>query len=147
MPHYTTTLDLPRPPAAVFALFAQPAQVVRLAPPELHLELVEGPARVSLGSVLRWKARRWGISQRLVGEVTTFEEATVLAETQREGPFAVWVLTRRFEATADGTRLHETVDFEPPRGMLGRLVTADVVRTEVEKLFAFRAEKLRELLG
>lgn len=147
MPHYSTTIELAGAVADVFAFFAQPALLVGLAPPELRLELVEGPERLQPGSRLRWKARRWGVSQHLVSAVTVFEENARIVEEQLQGPFARWVVERLFEPSGAGTRLREGIDFEPPGGMLGRMVTADAVRADLERLAAFRDGKLKALFG
>jgi ligand-binding SRPBCC domain-containing protein len=147
MPQYTTTLDLARPVEDVFALFAAPAQLVCLAPPELRLELLEGPERVQLGSVLRWQARRAGVRQFLVTEITAFEENGSIVEKQKQGPFARWEAVRRFAPHDDGTRLIETVEFEPPRGVLGLLLNAKAIGAELERMFAYRELRLREMLA
>jgi ligand-binding SRPBCC domain-containing protein len=147
MPQYTTTLDLPRPVEDVFALFAAPAQIVRLAPPDLRLELVEGPERVQLGTLLRWQARRAGVRQSLVTEITGFEENGLIAEKQQQGPFARWEAVRRFAPHDNRTRLVETVEFEPPRGVLGLLLSAKAIGAELERMFAYREQRLRELLA
>src|SRR5205823_13726845 len=121
MPTVAITTDLPRPVEDVFAFFRQPANLVQLAPPELNLELLAAPAELALGARLTWKGRRMGISQQLVNEVTAFEENVLMVQEQRQGPFRRWVVTQHFERIADGTRLRETIEFEPPGGMLGLL--------------------------
>ncbi len=139
--------DIPRPLDDVFTLFASPRRLVALAPADLNLELVEGPERLFLGSTVTWKARRFGIAQRMTSEITAFEEGVRIVEEQRKGPFARWIVTRRFEAVGDATRLHESVAFEPPRGMLGLLVSEAKILADLQKMFAARAEKLAEWAG
>ena len=72
---------------------------------------------------------------------------TLLVLEQRQGPFRKWVHTQRLEATADGARLSERVDYEPPGGLLGLTVTAAFLERELTALFAFRRAKLAQLLG
>jgi ligand-binding SRPBCC domain-containing protein len=147
MPEYISVLEIARPIAAVFDFLARPANLVHLAPAELHLQLIDGPQRLQLGALLHWKARRMGVSQSLLNEVTAFEENAVIEEQQRRGPFRQWVFVHRFEATAAGTRLTEQVNYEPPGGLLGLLVTANTIRRDLETLFAYRAQQLEKLLS
>jgi ligand-binding SRPBCC domain-containing protein len=147
MPQVLKVIELPIPVADVFGFFLRPANLLALAPPELRLELVEGPDLLELGARLTWKGRRWGIAYRLVTEVVALEPDGLIAEEQRQGPFRRWVVSRRFEATADGTRLTEQIDFEPPGGLLGLTITAQAIEQELEAAFTHRARKLPELLN
>jgi ligand-binding SRPBCC domain-containing protein len=146
VPQLDHSILIPWPPAEVFAFFLSPANLLALAPPDLHLQLVDGPERLELGSRVTWKARRWGIAQRIVVEVVALEPDAQLVEEQRQGPLRRWLHTRQFEAAADGTRLTERIEFEPPGGLLGLTVTAAAVERELQAAFAHRAAKLPELL-
>jgi ligand-binding SRPBCC domain-containing protein len=144
MAQVRNVLDIARPVSEVFDFLARPANLVQLAPAELQLELVKGPERLQLGAVLHWKARRLGISQDLVNEVIAFEEAALIDEQQRQGPFKRWRYLHCFEATDDGTRLTEELNYEPPGGMLGLLVSAAAIQRDLDKLFAYREQQLRK---
>jgi ligand-binding SRPBCC domain-containing protein len=145
MPAHLVSLEVPQPADRVFDFLARPANLVQLMPPETRLELVEGPPRIALGTLLHWKAWRMGISQRLVNEVTAFEESVLVVEEQRHGPFRSWSFVHRFEATATGTRLVEEVQYEPPGGLLGLFLSEATIQKEIETLFAFRIEQMRRL--
>jgi ligand-binding SRPBCC domain-containing protein len=147
MPFFEATVCLPRPVTEVFDFFIQPANLLRVTPPELHMRLVEGPERLQFGSRITFQGRRWGIPQRIVSEVTVFQPEVVFVDEQRRGPFRKWVHQHRFEALPDGTRLTDQIEFEPPGGVLGLLVTARVLERDLQWIYAYRQEKLVELLG
>jgi ligand-binding SRPBCC domain-containing protein len=148
MPCFESTVSLPAPPASVFTALCRPVVLVQLAPPEMHLMLESGPDELALGARLVLRGRRWGVAQRVVSEVTAFEPDTLLVLGQRQGPFRRWTHTQRLEALGEGgTRLSERVDYEPPGGLLGLTVTAAFLERELTTLFAFRRQKLVELLG
>lgn len=147
MPQFSIAIEVPRPVHTVFDYLARPANLVQLAPAEMRLELVQAPDRLQLGSVMHWKARRMGISQALVNEVTAFDEVVLIAEEQRQGPFKRWAFVHRFDVTDLGTRITEELTYEPPGGLLGMFVTAEVIERELETLFAYRAQQLREILA
>jgi ligand-binding SRPBCC domain-containing protein len=132
----------------VFDFFRRPACLLEVSLPDLHLRLLDAPELLERGSRLTVQVRRWGMTQRVITEVIVFEEGRLFVEEQREGPFRTWTHERRFEALADGgTRLTEQIDYDPPAGLLGMMLTAAVVERELNRAYAYRAEKLAELLG
>ena len=148
MPTFETSECYAATPARAFDLFRRTAERVRLAPPELRLQLEEGPAELQLGSRLTVRGRRWGVTQRMTSEITAFEEGALIVEEQRQGPFRLWRHTQRFEATPDGgVRITDVIEYEPPGGVLGRLATAEAIRGDLERAFAYRRERLTESLS
>jgi ligand-binding SRPBCC domain-containing protein len=147
MPVFEASLNFARTVPEVFEFFRQPAHLVRVSPPELNMRLAEGPERLQLGSRITLLGRRWGVPQRVVSEVTAYELDVYFVDEQREGPFRKWIHTHRFEAIPGGTRVHDRIEFEPPGGLLGMVVTAAAVERDLQWVFAFRSEKLKELLG
>ncbi len=143
MPSFTSTIELALPIERLFALFLDPAASLALMPAELNLRLIEGPKLLTLGSRLIVQGRRWGLSQRMVTEVTKLEMNIVLVEEQREGPFRRFVHERRFTAIDPGkTQLTDQIDFDPPGGLLGLTLTA----ARIEKDFTWAlAERNRRI--
>ncbi len=147
MPHFEKTMIFPRPLPEVFDFFLYPANLVRITPPELHLRLVDGPERLQLGSIITLKGRRWGLPQRIVSAVTAFQANAVFVDEQQSGPFRKWIHTHRFQALPEATQVRDAIDFDPPGGLLGLVVTETFILNDLENVFAYRAEKLREILG
>ena len=147
MPHYTTTLEIPHPLPELFTYLTRPKNLAQLAPPDLNLELVTAPEIMILGSQLVWKGRRWGVSQQITQEVATFDRDKLIVVEQKQGPLKRWIHANHFEAIAAGTRIVEKIEYEPPGGLLGYVVTADAIRKELEKMLAFREKKLKEIFG
>src|SRR5262249_14581138 len=142
MPVFEASQVLLRPVEEVFAFFRDPASLVRISPPELHMRLVEGPALLELGSRIVFQGRRRGIPQRVVSEVTAYEPPTMFSDVQVEGPFRKWVHTHRFEATPAGTRMIDRIDYEPPGGMLGLVATAAAIERDLRWIFEHRTKRL-----
>lgn len=148
MPIFETQQTFARPVAEVFDFFCRAANLVRVSPPELHMVLEEGPEVLELDSRLTLKGRRWGVPQRIVSKVTAFEPGVSFTDEQVEGPFRRWKHTHSFEALpAGGTRTTDRIEFEPPGGALGFLVTARFIEKDLKWVFEYRQQKLRELLG
>ena len=143
MPIFTNQVLLACSPAEVFEFLRVPANRLHLAPPEVSLELVEGPALLDLGSRTTWKTRRLGVSQSLVLEVTQCVPPGRLVEEQRQGPFRRWVQTLLCHPHDEGTLMEDVIDFEPPGGVLGLLMTAAKIEEMLAHAFAWRDRELR----
>jgi len=147
MPLFEATQFYPRPIDEVFSFLRSPAHLVAISPPDFHLRVVEGPELVELGSRVVLHGRRWGIPQRMVSVITAFEPPLTFTDSQVEGPFRKWDHTHRFEAVAGGTRVSDHIEYEPPGGLLGLVVTAARIESDLRRVFEYRARKLAELLG
>ena len=147
MPVFESSQTFPKPLQEVFDFFRRPANLVVVSPPELHMRLDEGPEVLQLGSRVVLRGRRWGVPQRVASEVTAFESGVSFTDAQVEGPFGKWVHTHHFEAVDGGTLVKDHIEYEPPGGLLGLVVTAGLIERDLRWIFAFRAKKLAELLG
>jgi ligand-binding SRPBCC domain-containing protein len=146
MPVFEHVTELRCPPAKVFEFISRPANLLAVSPPDLHLRLVDGPERLALGARITVRGRRWGVSQSITSEVTALEPGALLKDEQRSGPFGRFVHTHRLEATPEGTRMTDRIEFDPPGGLLGLILTAGRIENELRESFAYRDRKFRELL-
>jgi ligand-binding SRPBCC domain-containing protein len=147
MPYFEAATLLSHPAARVFDFLSVPANLIAVTPPELNMCLVEAPERLFLGARVVLQARYWQFSQRLVSEVTGFEPDRLLVDEQREGPFRKWIHSHRLQAVPQGTRMTECVEFEPPGGVLGWMLSAETMLHELEEMFAYREQRFKELLS
>jgi len=147
MPKFEDSVAYPRPLAEVFDFFRRTANLVLITPPELHMRLVEGPVLIEKGSRIVLQGRRWGVPQRLVSEIVAFELNRAFVDEQRQGPFRSWRHTHSFAEVPNGTQVTDVVEYQPPGGMLGFIVTPALVERDLKWIFGFRNEKVKELLG
>jgi ligand-binding SRPBCC domain-containing protein len=86
-----------------------------------------------------------GVSQQVIVEVLELQPGKILTIHQRTGPLKKWVHTTQFIEREKGTELHDRVEFEPPGGLLGLLVTVKILEGTIRSTFGFREKKLREV--
>ena len=147
MGRFETEITLQRPIEEVFDFFLRPANLLLVSPPELQLHLVEAPELLQFGSRIILQSRRMGMPQRLVSQITALETNARIVDEQREGPLRKWAQSQQFEGVPEGTRVTFRIDYEPPGGMLGFIVTAAAIDKELRWLFGYRIAKLQEILG
>jgi ligand-binding SRPBCC domain-containing protein len=148
MPRFETVEDVSASLSQVFDFFSRPANLLKISPPELHFQLLSGPEQLQLGSRITLQGRRWGLSQRFVNEVTEWVPEMRFVDEQREGPFKKWTHMHAFESLPDGgTRVTDRIDFEPPGGMLGFVLTSKAVERDLKWVFDYRGKMLVQLLN
>lgn len=147
MPTFESSQSFPRPLAEVFEFFSVPANLTKVSPPDLHMKLVDGPDRLAQGARFTIHGRRWGIPQTIVSEVTRFDPPREFTDVQVKGPFGRWEHTHRFEEVNGGCTVHDRIDFEPPRGLVGLVLNAAAIEKDLHWVFEFRRAKLEELFG
>jgi ligand-binding SRPBCC domain-containing protein len=147
VPLFQTSATIACPPPILFDFLARPANLPLMTPPDVSFEIVEAPERLELGSIIIIKGRRWGASQKLVSAVTEFEIDALIVDEQRHGPFRRFVRTQRLEVDPAGVRLTDRIDFEPPSGLLGLLLTTDGIAKDLARMNDYRTQRLKQLLG
>lgn len=139
--------DLPFALETVFGFFLKPANIIAVAPPWLRLQLIDAPTTIAEGSVLRVATRRYGIPQEITTRIAALVPRERIVEVQVQGPFRAWEHRRLFSPTEAGCLLIEQIDFEPPGGMLGLMLTREAVTTELQRVYAERRPRLLEALA
>lgn len=147
MPTFRSSSEFACSPSILFDFLIQPANVLKVTPPELNGRLLEGPPRVALGDRLRIETRFMGMRQLLALKVVALELDALLIDEQIEGPFRAYRHERRFLAAGDGSKLTEIIEYEPPGGMLGLLLSPARIERNLADLHAYRIQAMRSLLN
>jgi len=143
---FASTLVIARPISQVFDFLCNPANLIEVTPPKYHMQIVQGPPRLHLGAMVSLQGRRWGVTQKIVSEITRFEPDSVIVDEQREGPFKKWVHFHHFEVHEQGTLMTDRIEFETPGGLIGLVMTETLVKRELEETFTYRKQRFAELL-
>lgn len=142
---YRSELWLPQSVDKVFPFFADAHNLEAITPPFLHFRvLTPAPIAMAPGTLIDYQLRVHGIPLRWRSEITEWDPPRRFADEQRRGPYKAWVHTHRFTPKDGGTLVEDEVRYDV---IGGRLIEALFVRKDVERIFAYREERLRERFG
>lgn len=142
---HETELWLPRPPDEVFAFFADAGNLERLTPPFLQFSVVTPqPIDMREGATIDYKLKVHGLPLRWRSRISAWQPPHRFVDEQIKGPYRKWVHEHTFEPRDGGTFVRDHVDYAV---LGGRIVNKLFVRRDLERIFAFRTEKLQEIFG
>ena len=134
-------------PLEVFDFLSRPGNLIEVMPPDYRPTLVDAPERLFHGARLTLEIHGWGFRQRLVSEITAFQPNALLVDEQREGPLRKWLHRHMLEPAGTGTRMLDQIEFEPPGGLLGLVLSSDRIASELREVLCYRSKRFQELLG
>ena len=143
MPEFVLRTPLAHPVDEIFAWHMRPGALERLIPPWDNVEILKRSGTPANGGQILFRVKRGPTDMKWEVRHTDYVEGVSFRDEQIRGPFTRWVHTHRFEPTEDGgCMVEDHVDWELPLGLAGRLLGGSTVEHELERLFAFRHQRL-----
>jgi len=137
---FTRSIRIARPAAEVFAWHERPGAFERLAPPWQKLQLISRSGGIRDGANVSLRTKigpvwvRWDVEHR------DYIEGVQFRDVQQRGPFAHWEHLHRIEPVEDGRCcvLTDSITYQLPFGLLGRIFGGSLARRELSRLFEYR---------
>jgi ligand-binding SRPBCC domain-containing protein len=121
-------------PERVFEFHELPDALARLTPPDLHVGSIAIVETRILGIIpARWTAKH-----------TLYDPPKMFEDIQVSGPFRSWRHRHIIEPHAQGARLRDEVEYEPPLWPVGRLFAPLLILPRLRRLFEYRHRVTRE---
>ena len=135
-------------PDAVFAFFADPFNLEAITPPLLRFAVVTPPPiAMGVGAFIQYRLRVHGVPVRWDTLIQAWEPPRRFVDVQVRGPYRLWHHTHELSALDDGrTLMRDTVRYALGFGALGALAHRLIVRRDLEAIFAYRAQRVPQLL-
>jgi ligand-binding SRPBCC domain-containing protein len=148
MPIHTLhqTLVIPVPRAQAWAFFSDPRNLSKITPPAMGFRTItpDLPAHIYPGLMIEYRVKPIaGVPLTWLTEITHVREGESFVDEQRVGPYAIWHHEHFFREIAGGTEVEDRVTYALRLGWLGELAHPFIVRPQLERIFAFRAEAVR----
>jgi ligand-binding SRPBCC domain-containing protein len=148
MAQFETRITLPQSRESVFEFLIRTENLLQMIPPDAGMRVVSIPNVLQCGSRLEFQMTAFGQSLKIVHEITELAAPGRLVEEQIQGLFKRWVHEHLVEEDPAGHVVAvDRIDFEPPAGVLGFLVTKRKIIEQLEGLFAHRHQQMRKVLG
>jgi len=139
----TTSMRLPLPRQEVFAFFAEAANLERITPPELRVEIVTPqPLHLVEGTLIDYQLRLFGVPLRWQSHMIRWDPPGTFVDAQRRGPYKSWIHTHRFREAEGETIIEDAVEYYLPYWPLGELVYP-LVRRQLHRIFRYRQQAIR----
>ena len=134
---YRTRINAPA--EEVFRWHTRPGALERLTPPWEPVEVIERTGGINNGDRVVLRIRLGPFSQRWVAEHCDYVEGRQFRDIQREGPFARWEHTHRFEPNGPtACYLEDRIEYALPFGALGQWGGRTFVQRKLERMFHYR---------
>lgn len=140
------TLNLPR--EQVFDFFADAANLERITPPQLNFHiLTPQPIEIAKGTLIDYQLKLRGFPIKWRTEISEWNPPFSFVDQQLSGPYKQWIHKHTFtEVDAETTLIEDEVRYRLPVEPLGDIAHF-IVRSELDKIFAFRQKTVAELLA
>jgi len=96
------------------------------------------------GTLIDYRIKIHGIPIRWRTEIIAWEPPHRFIDTQLSGPYWLWHHTHTFEEVDGGTLCRDEVRYWPKGGALMNWL---FVRGDVERIFSYRQQRLREIFA
>jgi ligand-binding SRPBCC domain-containing protein len=144
---FERTTFIAAPVERVFDFFSVPENLGRITPPSVHFRIIDGPnRRLREGDRIEYALRIFGLPMRWASRIVIWRDGEVFADLQERGPYRYWMHTHSFRSVEGGVEMRDVVEYELPLGLLGRLVAGALVAKTLDRIFAFRAKVIHDLL-
>ena len=138
-------LWLPQPPEKIFPFFADAGNLDAITPPWLNFRIVKPqPFEMRAGALIDYKLRVRGLPLRWRTLIKEWQPPFRFVDEQLRGPYRQWLHTHTFETRDGGTLARDVVHYAVPFDFVAHRL---FVRRDIEKIFSFRQQALREKFG
>jgi ligand-binding SRPBCC domain-containing protein len=143
--NFESQLWLPQPRSKMFAFFSDAQNLDLITPPWLHFRTITpGSGEMRPGMVMDHRLRIHGFPLRWRSEITEWDAPVRFVDQQVRGPYRLWIHEHRFEEREGGTLMHDRVRYAV---LFDFLIHRFFIRHDIERIFAYREKKLREIFA
>jgi len=134
------------PVTKVFSFFSAAENLEAITPPTLKFRVLgKSTAEVGEGTLINYRLRVHGIPLRWQSRIECWQPGRVFVDRQIAGPYRHWYHRHLFRAVEGGTMMTDEVEYRLPFGRLGQWLFGAFVRSDLKRIFDFRARKIEEI--
>jgi ligand-binding SRPBCC domain-containing protein len=143
----TRTQFLPIPLEKAWDFFCSPHNLIKITPSRMNFKILSpleekmfaGQTIIYKVNILPFVRIKW------VTEITEVKHLVYFVDEQKAGPYALWRHKHSFKEIEGGVEMIDTVSYAISFGWIGRLANWLFVAREVESIFNFRNQVLKDI--
>ncbi len=136
------------PVGDVFAFFSRAENLQDITPRWLDFRVLSvSTPEIQRGTLIRYALWWRLLPVRWTTEIVRWEPPFRFVDEQISGPYRLWHHEHRFERQGSATLMHDTVRYALPLGPIGAAAHVLLVGRDVDSIFDYRAERIRELFA
>ena len=127
--------------------FSNPRNLSKITPPKMGFIInSELPEKMYAGMLVEYTVKPiLNISMSWVTEITYVDEPHFFIDEQRFGPYKFWHHQHIFRETNLGIEMEDIVHYGLPMGIFGRMVHPLIIKPQLEGIFNYRKEYLKNI--
>ncbi|HEY6153868.1 MAG TPA: SRPBCC family protein [Candidatus Udaeobacter sp.] len=142
---FQSELWLPQSRDKVFTFFSDARNLDLITPSWLHFRTVTpGSGEMRPGMVMDHRLWVHGFPLRWRSKITAWDPPRRFIDEQVRGPYRLWIHEHRFEEQNGGTLVHDHVRYAV---LFDFLIHRLFIRPDIERIFAYREKKLRDIFA
>jgi ligand-binding SRPBCC domain-containing protein len=135
-----------KPLSEVFDFFSKAENLGNITPPHVRFKILTPlPIKMGVGTLIDYQISLFRISFKWQTKITKWEMPNRFEDTQIKGPYKTWIHTHIFEEKDGGVWMTDIVKYESPGGFLEFIPHNLFVKRNVEQIFSYREEALKEI--
>jgi len=136
---FVATTRIPTSAEAVFDWHEAPGAFERLTPPWERVRVLRHEGGIRDGARVSLRVGPWPFSLRWELEHRDYQPGRSFTDVQLSGPFRSWKHVHRMIPQGPAAcLLEDTIEYELPLGVIGRLIGRPLVQRKLQRLFAYR---------
>ncbi len=146
MPVLEREAIIPAPRDEVFPFFEDPRNLAKITPRSMGFAIREiDDLPVKPGFRIVYTIKWLGLPLKWVTLIEEYDPPRGFTDVQARGPYRSWRHTHWFEDLGDRTLMRDRVQYELPLGILGLAAHRLIVARQLERIFDYRAKRIRKL--
>ena len=128
---------------------SDPKNLKVITPDHMGFNILSGADRPMFqGQIIQYIVKPFpGYSTKWVTEITHVKEGEYFVDEQRFGPYALWHHKHFIKEIEGGVEMEDIIDYKVPFGLIGQIVHPFIVKKQLQKIFQYRENKLKNLFG
>ena len=141
-------VTIPAPIEDVFSFFSDAGNLNLITPPWLYFKILTPlPIVMEKNALIDYAIKLLGLQFVWKTEIAVWQPPDKFIDRQIKGPYRVWEHTHMFMEKGEGTQMEDVVRYAVPGFVLSPLIHFLFVRPRLEKIFAFREQRLLALFS